>query len=169
LACTALGKAYHLSSSFIHCQVHASRTCQAQLAPFTRLYRQCTCHCPPQLIRGPSNPWTFTCSWSTRGVDRGPAKVSEQASSTLNRLTRSRGIRDPAILLEIVKESKIHTIYRLSAERSVTLTTVTLGLVSLPTGRILYTFGTEEDDLSAHRQEIASTTLCPKSRDCVKT
>ena len=101
--CTASGrstleKVSHAFSTFSFRQVIASRNLPGPASPFTRLYRQCTCHCPPPTDSRALESWTFTCSGSTRGIDRGSAKVSKQASSALHRSTRSRGIRDPAIL-----------------------------------------------------------------------
>ena len=112
---------------------------------------------PPQLIRGASNPWTFTCSWSTRGVDRGPAKVSEQTSSTLNRFTRSRGIRDPAILFgdcQRIRDS--YNLQVIRAKAQATRVTVTFGSVSLPNSRIPYWIGTPTHtaDFAAKQREV---------------
>ena len=108
--CTSVARSFFVRSSL-------RVTCQAQLTPFTRLYRQCTCHCPPQLIRGPSNPWTFTCSWSTRGVDRGSATVSRPSHPPCTGQLGAGGSEIPPSYLEIARESEIPTIYRLSERK----------------------------------------------------
>ena len=72
-------------------------TCQAQLPHSHGFTDSVRVTAPPTDSRALES-WTFTCSRSTRGIDRGSAKVSKQASSALHRSTRSRGIRDPTIL-----------------------------------------------------------------------
>ena len=73
-------------------------TCQAPSFPIHTALPTVYVSLPPPTDSRALGSWTFTCSRSTRGIDRGSAKVSKQASSALHRSIRSRGIRDPTIL-----------------------------------------------------------------------